>query len=441
MPALDLLIEEPSVVGLPAEGNLVLDPPLPGLNRVLLRRLFCWLRVPPVPGAKVAYLDTGARGSPFSRIRFGSTTSTGKPGRDFDELSVAGIGTTLTGQAARFRYLVPARGRGCRSNSRTRPEGLLRSGSIRSCASSRTRVVRRSSSSGLWAGAFTGRRLVVEPQSQLRRPLRRLGVLTCSVLRFLPLRLPWTSAACLVYASLAVICNRPRPPHRPGATMNDTSPNVPHTNTTDGGSQCHVALLDGPSVTVLGVSGNGRALAPTMVHEVPDSVAELDLVSGTRTVARRGPIDGGQPRSRTSTPRTVRRRSCPTVCESVLRGHDESDNWVSRGAFHAPRCRRAAGSCSPKRRSAGRAGLRLPLNGTKLLLPTVRWLDPGEEVLIGLGEAVAIRLPNRLLRAPTQSGLKLLTPFGRRPCAFPQPRGNEESWERSRLRAVKFSPR
>ena len=39
---------------------MLLDPPLPGLNRVLLRRLYCWLRVPPVPGAQVAYLDTGA---------------------------------------------------------------------------------------------------------------------------------------------------------------------------------------------------------------------------------------------------------------------------------------------------------------------------------------------------------------------------------------------
>jgi hypothetical protein len=35
------------------------------------------------------------------------------------------------------------------------------------------------------------------------------------------------------------------------------------------------------------------------------------------------------------------------------------------------------------------------MNGTWLVAPTVRFLDPGEEVLIGCGEAVAIRLPNR----------------------------------------------
>ena len=84
----------------------------------------------------------------------------------------------------------------------------------------------------------------------------------------------------------------------------------------------------------------------------------------------------------------------PDSGQSVLRGHDESDNWVSRAHFTL---RGAPGGGIVFTNGVPRVGggLRPPLNGTKLLVPTVRWLDPGEEVLIGLGEAVAIRLPNR----------------------------------------------
>jgi hypothetical protein len=60
MPALELLIDKVEVVGLSDDGVLPLDPPLPGLDRVLLRRLYCWLRVPPIPGAYKAVIDTGA---------------------------------------------------------------------------------------------------------------------------------------------------------------------------------------------------------------------------------------------------------------------------------------------------------------------------------------------------------------------------------------------
>lgn len=103
MPALELLLDTIEVVGLPDDGVLPLDPPLPGLDRVLLRRLYCWLRVPPTPGAHRAIIDTGA---PLSVIphqlwhgRFGW-----QAGRDYDELSVAGVGTTFRGQVLGHRY-------------------------------------------------------------------------------------------------------------------------------------------------------------------------------------------------------------------------------------------------------------------------------------------------------------------------------------------------
>jgi hypothetical protein len=35
------------------------------------------------------------------------------------------------------------------------------------------------------------------------------------------------------------------------------------------------------------------------------------------------------------------------------------------------------------------------MNGTWLVAPAKRHLDPGEELRIGRGESVAIRLPNR----------------------------------------------
>lgn len=163
MPALDLLVEEMDVVGLPPKGNLLLDPPLPGLNRVLLRRLYCWLRVPPISGAKAAYLDTGAPLSLFPR-QVWKNDFHWQAGRDFDELSVAGIGGTLQGQVlghrysfrlARLKVPVELTGRDPKGD-RLRIDGLV-------CQPAETGgppfVLL-----GLWGGAFVGRRLAVEPR-------------------------------------------------------------------------------------------------------------------------------------------------------------------------------------------------------------------------------------------------------------------------------------
>ena len=174
--------------------------------------------------------------------------------------------------------------------------------------------------------------------------------------------------------------------------MNDTSPNARNTNTTDGGSHCHVALLDGPSVTFWTCPGTAVS-ALTSFHEVPDSVAELGLCLAPARLVVVGRSSGRSPVPYLD-PAYRPTQILPDSDRSVLRGNDESDNWVSRAHFTL---RGAPGGGIVFTNGVPRAGggLRPPLNGTKLLVPTVRWLDPGEEVLIGLGEAVAIRLPNR----------------------------------------------
>jgi hypothetical protein len=40
-------------------------------------------------------------------------------------------------------------------------------------------------------------------------------------------------------------------------------------------------------------------------------------------------------------------------------------------------------------------GIRPPVNGTWLVAPAARKLEPGEEVLIARGSVLVIRLPNR----------------------------------------------
>ena len=99
VPSFDLRTLPVPVVGLPPDGDLPLAPPVPGLGRVLLRRLACWFRAPPHPGAVDAILDTGA---PLhsSRIRLWDQRFRWRAGRDYDELSVAGSARTYGGVPA-----------------------------------------------------------------------------------------------------------------------------------------------------------------------------------------------------------------------------------------------------------------------------------------------------------------------------------------------------
>lgn len=174
--------------------------------------------------------------------------------------------------------------------------------------------------------------------------------------------------------------------------MKDIS-RIPDPTPDDGtSSRCHVALLDGPSVTFWACPGTSVS-ALTLVHEVPGSVAELALCLAPERLLVVGRSTGASPvpyLDPAYTPTPI----LPDSNQSVLRGHEESDNWVSRAHFTL---RGAAGGGVVFTNGVPKlgGGVRSPLNGTKMVAPYRRWLDAGEEVLIGLGEAVAIRLPNR----------------------------------------------
>lgn len=84
----------------------------------------------------------------------------------------------------------------------------------------------------------------------------------------------------------------------------------------------------------------------------------------------------------------------PDTGQSVLLTDGQGDDvYVSRGHFML---RGAAGGVvftNGVPRTGG--GIRPPVNGTWLLTPVSRKLEPGEEVMIEKGGTLVIRLPNR----------------------------------------------
>ena len=146
---------------LPADGNLVLDPPVSGLGRVLLRRLACHIRVPPTPGVKLAILDTGAPLTLFPHHVW-SQDYGWQAGLDYDELPIPGV--ALSGQIlhhhysfrlARLRVPVVLAGKN-RKGDRLRLDSLVCQ--LADPGGPPFIVL------GLWGGPFTNRRLVIESE-------------------------------------------------------------------------------------------------------------------------------------------------------------------------------------------------------------------------------------------------------------------------------------
>lgn len=159
MPVLELFVSPPNIPTLPASGNLDLSPAVPGLGRVPIRRLVCSLRVPPIPGAREAILDTGAPLSIFPH-RVLSGDYNWKAGRDYDELSVAGgaptgqvLGFHYSFRLVRLRVPVVLSGKNLKGD-RLRIDSLV-------CqlakAGGPTFILL-----GLWGGVFDNRRLVID---------------------------------------------------------------------------------------------------------------------------------------------------------------------------------------------------------------------------------------------------------------------------------------
>jgi hypothetical protein len=161
VPVLDLFVDPFPVAGLSSSGNLDLAVPLPSLNRVLLQRLYCSLRAPPVPGAYKCVLDTGAPLSIFPYDMWHDWFGW-RAGREFDELTIAGVSAPLTAQIlghqfpsklARLRVPVELCGRNL-AGDRLRLDSLV---CLLAESGGPAFIIL-----GLWGGAFTGRRLTVE---------------------------------------------------------------------------------------------------------------------------------------------------------------------------------------------------------------------------------------------------------------------------------------
>jgi hypothetical protein len=160
-------------------------------------------------------------------------------------------------------------------------------------------------------------------------------------------------------------------------------------------SRCSVAFLSPHSLSVwacpktnVGTGTTDTTFDGTVPRPVPELA--LGLAPGRLVVVGRSAPEHTVPyldpayRSTTVLPDSNR---------SVLHGNDPTDNWVSRAHFML-RGAPDGGVVFTNGVPAAGGGIRPPTNRTKLVAPTVRYLEPGEEVLIACGEAVAIRLPN-----------------------------------------------
>lgn len=174
--------------------------------------------------------------------------------------------------------------------------------------------------------------------------------------------------------------------------MNRTSASAePHPD--DGSlSHCDISVLSGNSVTFWTCPQTDVAVRTT-ANDLPGVFAGLALCLAPErlvVVGRASPqhaVPYLDPAYRATT-------FLPDTQQSVLLGDDHTDSWVSRAHFTL---RGGAGGGVVFTNGVPQAGggVRPPTNSTWLVAPAVRLLDPGEEVLIGCGEAVAIRLPNR----------------------------------------------
>ncbi len=81
----------------------------------------------------------------------------------------------------------------------------------------------------------------------------------------------------------------------------------------------------------------------------------------------------------------------PDSRQRVLKQHD-SDDYVSRGHFMLRACSLGLMLVNGVPRRGG--GIRPPLNGTRILFPHRRLMDPGEQLVIEPGVMVRIQLPN-----------------------------------------------
>jgi hypothetical protein len=148
MPALELYVEPVRLRNMASAGDFILELPAVGLGRIPLRQLTCVLRVPRVPGARRAVIDTGAPLSHFPHQVWAHEFNW-REGRDFDILPVVGdptlrgqlLGYSYTFRLARLRVPVTLAGQNL-SGPRLQVDSL-----VTQFSSSPSRAARRSSCS------------------------------------------------------------------------------------------------------------------------------------------------------------------------------------------------------------------------------------------------------------------------------------------------------
>jgi hypothetical protein len=173
--------------------------------------------------------------------------------------------------------------------------------------------------------------------------------------------------------------------------MNQTFP--PDFSSTEDVSQsrCHVSLLDGNSITFwtcpqtdvavrTTVDGQRRALTELAISLSPERLVVVGRSTG------RSPVPYLDQAYRATT-------MLPDTQQSVLLGDERTDIWVSRAHFTL-RATEGRGVVFTNGVPRAGGGIRPPINGTWLVAPLPRLLNPGEDLLIAWGETVAIRLPN-----------------------------------------------
>jgi hypothetical protein len=146
-------------------------------------------------------------------------------------------------------------------------------------------------------------------------------------------------------------------------------------------SSATLSVLSGPPITLWGTDPDTDPGART--------AADLDLGPDRPVIVGR---QEGR-RIEYLDPAYCPTRVVPDTGQSVLLAGGKGDDvYVSRGHFMLRGV--AAGVVLTNGVPRRGGGIRPPVNGTWLVAPVARRLEPGEEVLVERGTAVVIRLPN-----------------------------------------------
>jgi hypothetical protein len=178
-------------------------------------------------------------------------------------------------------------------------------------------------------------------------------------------------------------------------SQDSSNPSPTHDTESDPSlSRCSVALLSEHPVTFWAppqtAVGTGTTTDTVFGFDCPVPELALGLAPGKLVVVGRAKphheVPYLDPAYRSTT-------VLPDGHQSVLNGNDPKDICVSRAHFTLRGADGGAVVFTNGVPAIG-GGVRPPTNGTWVIVPAERFLDPGEEVTIGCGEVVVICLPN-----------------------------------------------